>query len=242
MELAGSVALVTGAGRGLGRAFAGELLRQGAAKVYGGARDASSVTEPGVTPLELDITDADAVSTAAASCGDVNLLINNAGIMLAGAPSSSSLADARSQMEVNYFGTLAMSQAFAPVLAANGGGALVHMLSVLALVTNPQSSGYAASKAAEWSITNALRVELRSQGIQVVSVFSAYIDTDMAAAVEGPKVAPEEAARRTLEGIAAGEEEIFIDDISRFVKANLANDLEQIYPGIQQQYDAAAVR
>jgi NAD(P)-dependent dehydrogenase (short-subunit alcohol dehydrogenase family) len=242
MELEGSVALVTGAGRGLGRAFAGELVRHGAAKVYGGARDTSSITERGVTPVELDITDPYAVSRAAASCGDVNLLINNAGIMLAGPPSSSSIADARSQMEVNYFGTLAMCQAFAPVVAANGGGALVHMLSVLALITNPQSSGYAASKAAEWSITNALRVELRSQGTQVVSVFSAYIDTDMAATVDGPKVAPEEAARRTLEGIAAGEEEIFIDDISRFVKGSLGNDLEQIYPGIQQQYDTTALR
>src|SRR5579859_233293 len=237
MKLDGSIALVTGANRGLGREFARALMQSGAAKVYAGVRD-SSALEDGLIPVKLDVTDPVHVSDAAASCGDVNLLINNAGIMLDGLPTATTLEQARAQLEVNYLGTLAMSQAFAPVLAANGGGAVVNMLSVLSLVAMPQSASYAASKAAEWSITNALRVELRSQGTQVVGVFCAFIDTDMAAGVEAPKIPPVEVAARTLKGIVAGEEEILIDEISRGVKAQLANDLETIYPGIQQQHDA----
>jgi NAD(P)-dependent dehydrogenase (short-subunit alcohol dehydrogenase family) len=239
MQIAGSVALVTGANRGLGRAFARELVERGAAKTYAAARDPSAVTDPGLTPIALDVTDPESVSAAAAACTDVTLLINNAGILVEGLPVSSPLDDARLQLEVNYLGTLAMSQAFAPILVSNGGGALVNVLSVLSLVTNPRSSTYAASKAADWSITNALRVELRSHGTQVVGVFCAYIDTDMAAAVEAAKVAPAEVAARTLDGIVAGQEEIFVDTTSRYVKDNLARDLELIYPGIQQQHDAA---
>ena len=239
MKLDGSVAFVTGANRGLGQAFARALASTGAAKVYAGARDPAALRGSGLTPVKLDITDPVDVAAAAAKCGDVNLLINNAGVMFDGLPTASSLYHARAQLDVNYLGTLAMSQAFAPVLAENGGGALVNMLSVLSLIAMPQNASYAASKAAEWSITNALRVELRAQGTQVVGVFCAYIDTDMAATVQAPKIAPADVAARTLDGIAAGEEEIFIDDISRGVKAGLANDLEAIYPGIQQQHNAS---
>jgi NAD(P)-dependent dehydrogenase (short-subunit alcohol dehydrogenase family) len=238
MRVDGSVALVTGANRGLGLAFARALARSGAAKVYAGARNPSTLRVGGLVPVRLDVTDPGAVAAVAESCGDVNLLINNAGIMLEGLPTAGTLEQARAQLEVNYLGTLAMSQAFAPVLAANGGGALVNMLSVLSLITMPKLASYAASKSAAWSITNALRVGLRSQGTLVVGVFCAFIDTEMAAGVEAPKVAPDEVAERTLEGIGAGKEEIFIDELSRNVKAGLANDLEMIYPGIQHQHDA----
>jgi NAD(P)-dependent dehydrogenase (short-subunit alcohol dehydrogenase family) len=132
MQIGGSIALVTGANRGLGLAFTRELVRRGAATVYGAARRQDQVTEPGVTPVGLDITDQAEVVAAAARCADVSLLVNNAGVMNAstftGAPS---LEAARAEMETNYFGTLSMCRAFAPVLAANGGGAIVNMLSFL---------------------------------------------------------------------------------------------------------------
>ena len=147
MKIAGSVALVTGANRGLGQVYARELVSRGAAKVYGAARDPGAVTEPGVTPIALDITDAQRVSEVAAQCADVSLLVNNAGVMKAstftGAPS---LDAARLEMETNYFGTLSMCRAFAPVLAANGGGAIVNMLSVTSFYTNPFNSSYGASR------------------------------------------------------------------------------------------------
>ena len=165
MRIDGSVALVTGANRGLGRVLARELVSRGAARVYGAARDPDAVIEPGVTPVALDITDADRVAQVAQQCGDVSLLVNNAGVLnistFIGAPS---LDAARAEMEVNYFGTLSMCRAFAPVLAANGGGAIVNMLSVTSFYTNLIDASYGASKAAEWSLTNGVRLELHHQG------------------------------------------------------------------------------
>jgi NAD(P)-dependent dehydrogenase (short-subunit alcohol dehydrogenase family) len=164
MKIDGSVALVTGANRGLGRAYARELVKRGAAKVYGAARDPAAVTEPGVTPIALDITDAGGVAQVAAQCTDVSLLVNNAGVLkystFIGAPN---LDAARAEMEVNYFGTLSMCRAFAPVLAANGGGAIVNMLSVSSFYTNPLDASYGASKAAGWSLTNGVRLELTTR-------------------------------------------------------------------------------
>jgi NAD(P)-dependent dehydrogenase (short-subunit alcohol dehydrogenase family) len=137
MRIGGSVALITGANRGLGRAYARELVSRGAAKVYGAARQPDQVTEPGVTPAALDITDPGRVAEIAKQCADVSLLVNNAGVMRASTfTSSPSLDAARAEMETNYFGTLAMCRAFAPVLAANGGGAIVNMLSITSFYTN----------------------------------------------------------------------------------------------------------
>ena len=170
MKIDGSVALVTGANRGLGRAFAKELVSRGAAKVYAAARDPAAVTEPGVTPMALDITDPERVAQVAAQCTDVSLLVNNAGVLkystFTGAPN---LDAARLEMETNYFGTLSMCRAFAPVLAASGGGAIVNMLSVTSFYTNPFDASYGASKAAAWSLTNGVRLELHHQGTLVVA-------------------------------------------------------------------------
>jgi NAD(P)-dependent dehydrogenase (short-subunit alcohol dehydrogenase family) len=150
MQIKGSVALVTGANRGLGRAYAAELVSRGAAKVYGAARDPAAVTEPGVTPIALDITDPERVGQVAQDCADVSLLVNNAGVLkystFINAPN---LDAARAEMEVNYFGTLSMCRAFAPVLAVNGGGAIVNMLSVTSFYTNPLDASYGASKAGQ---------------------------------------------------------------------------------------------
>jgi NAD(P)-dependent dehydrogenase (short-subunit alcohol dehydrogenase family) len=138
MKIEGSVALVTGANRGLGQVYARELVRRGAAKVYGAARKPAAVTEPGVTPIGLDITDPEQVASVAGQCTDVSLLANNAGVLTYNNfISAADLSGARREMETNYFGTLSMCRAFAPVLAANGGGAIVNMLSVSRFYSNP---------------------------------------------------------------------------------------------------------
>jgi NAD(P)-dependent dehydrogenase (short-subunit alcohol dehydrogenase family) len=240
MKIHGSVALVTGANRGLGRAFAKELVSRGAAKVYGAARDPASVTEPGVLPVALDITDPDQVARVASQCHDVSLLVNNAGVLKYSTfLSAPDLAAARLEMETNYFGTLSMCRAFAPVLAANGGGAIVNMLSVTSFYTNPLDASYGASKAAAWSLTNGVRLELHHQGTLVVAVHASFIDTDMAALADVPKISPESVAAQAFDAVEAGQVEVLADERSRFVKASLSRDHELIYPPVEEFWDAA---
>jgi NAD(P)-dependent dehydrogenase (short-subunit alcohol dehydrogenase family) len=240
MKIAGSVALVTGANRGLGQAYARELVRRGAAKVYGAARKPAEVTEPGLTPIGLDITDPERVARVAQQCADVTLLVNNAGVLtynnFTGAPD---LSGARLEMETNYFGTLSMCRAFAPVLAANGGGAIVNMLSVTSFYTNPFNATYGASKAAGWSLTNGIRLELHHQGTLVVGVHAGFIDTDMAALVDLPKDSPESVAQQVCDGVEAGRVEVLCDERTRTVKAELSRDQELIYPPVQKFWDDA---
>lgn len=238
MQVSGSVALVTGANRGLGLVLTRELLRRGAKTVYAAARRPETVTEPGVMPIRLDVTDHDQMIAAAARCADVTLLVNNAGVLtnspLLGAPT---WEPAHQEMAVNYFGTLAMCRAFAPVLARNGGGALVNILSGASFFTNPAMGSYSASKAAAWALTNGVRVELRRQGTLVVAVHSGYMDTDMASGVDAPKVSPEQVAGLTLDAVEAGHEEVLADTRTRQIKAAVPNDLREIYPGIQRTWD-----
>ena len=240
MRIDGSVALVTGANRGLGRVFARELVSRGAARVYGAARHPDAVTEPGVTPVALDITDADRVAQVAQQCADVSLLVNNAGVLKYSAfISAPSLDAARAEMEVNYFGTLSMCRAFAPVLAANGGGAIVNMLSVTSFYTNLIDASYGASKAAEWSLTNGVRLELHRQGTLVVAVHASFIDTDMAALTNAPKDSPESVARQAFDAVEAGQVEVLADERTRTIKAQLSRDQELIYPPLQKFWDDA---
>jgi NAD(P)-dependent dehydrogenase (short-subunit alcohol dehydrogenase family) len=217
MNIEGSVALVTGANRGLGESLVRELLDQGAAKVYAGARDPAAVTVPGALALRLDVTDPASVAEAARIASDVTLVINNAGVELGGAALEASLDAARAEIEVNYLGTLAVARAFAPRL---GGGALVNVLSVLSWATLPIHATYAASKSAAWSITRALRTELPDTLVSGVHV--GYIDTGMTTAIDSPKHAPEDVARTILQGISDGDEEILVDELSRAVKATLS--------------------
>ena len=239
MDISGSVALVSGANRGLGRAFAAELARRGAAKVYGAARDPDSVTDPGLTPVALDITDAAQVAEVAAQCADVTLLVNNAGVMRASTfLDAPDLDAARMEMETNYFGTLRMCRAFAPVLAAAGGGAIVNMLSVTSFYSNPLDASYGASKAAEWSLTNGIRVELAHHGTLVVGVHAGFIDTDMAALVSAPKISPESVAQQVMDAVEAGQVEVLADERTRFIKASLPHDHELIYPPVVEFWNS----
>ena len=218
----------------------GELVARGAGKVYGAARNPAAVTEPGVLPIALDITDLDRVAQVAEQCADVTLLVNNAGVLkystFTGAPD---LAAARAEMETNYFGTLSMCRAFAPVLAANGGGAIVNMLSITSFYSNPFDASYGASKAAAWSLTNGIRLELHHQHTLVVAVHASFIDTDMAALTDAPKDTPESVARQALDAVEAGQIEVLADERTRTVKAELSRDHELIYPPIQQFWDTA---
>jgi NAD(P)-dependent dehydrogenase (short-subunit alcohol dehydrogenase family) len=243
VKIGGSVALVTGANRGLGRVFTRELVSRGAARVYGAARSPATVTEPGVTPIALDIADPQAVAEVAQVCADVSLLVNNAGVMKA-SPfiTAPSLDAARLEMETNYFGTLSMCRAFAPVLAANGGGAIVNMLSVTSFFTYPLNPSYGASKAAEWSLTNGIRMELSSQGTLVVAVHASFIDTDMAAGIDASKVSPESVALQALDAIETGEVEVLADERTRTIKASVPRDQELIYAPLVKQFFGAPAK
>lgn len=232
------MALVTGAGRGLGRELAGELARRGARTVYGAARNPDDVTDPGIVPVRLDITDPGAVTLVARQCPDVTLLVNNAGVLTNSALIGAAAMDgARLELETNYLGTLRMCRAFAPVLAAGGGGALVNILSVVSFFTNPVNGSYSASKAAEWAMTNGVRVELAGQGTLVVAVHAGFIDTDMSANVDLPKISPVEVARQVADAVEAGQIEVLADERTRRIKASLSRDHELIYPDVQARWD-----
>lgn len=225
MKIRDSVAFVTGANRGIGLEFARELVAAGARKVYAAARDPDSIELDGVERVRLDVTKPEAIAAAAKRSADVNLLINNAGIALwKGFLAPDSVSAARSEMETNYFGPLELSRAFAPILAKNGGGAIINMLSVVSWVSVPSGGTYSASKAAAWSLTNWLRTDLKRQGTQVLGVHVGPVDTDMASQLTFPKVKPVEVVRQALAALEAGRPEVLVDDWTRQVKAGLSAD------------------
>ncbi|KPF43324.1 short-chain dehydrogenase [beta proteobacterium AAP121] len=222
MNIENSVVLVTGANRGIGLAFARELLARGARKVYAAARDPATVTLPGVQALKLDVTHPEEVAAAAQAAADVTIVINNAGIAQTGgflAPDSEAVA--RRLFETNFFGVLIVSKAFAPVLKANGGGALVNVLSVAAWVNGGELAAYSASKSAAWSLTNALRQELAGQKTQVLGLHMAYVDTDLTRGFDVPKTSAEEIVQRALDGLAAGADEVLADALTQQVRQGL---------------------
>ena len=240
MRIEGATALVTGANRGIGRAFAEDLLERGAAKVYAGVRDVGTVTDSRLTPIQLDVTDAARVAAVAAELTDVDLVVNNAGTGLPALPLAASLDDARFELELNYLALVSMTEAFAPVLAANGGGAFVNMLSIVSFVGFPNLSTYSASKAAAWSYSNSARVQLKTEGTELVGVHVGFVDTDLIASFDVPKIAPREVAVAAFDGLEAGAPEVLVDERTREVKAGLGDDQNLIYPGIAEDFAAAA--
>lgn len=225
MNIKNSIAFVTGANRGLGLAYAQELLARGASKVYAGMRNTDGVDIPGVVPVRLDVTDAASVQAAVALCADTTLLVNNAGIaqLLTGALDANLIDQARTIFETNYYGVVRVSQAFAPVLRANGGGAIVNVLSDAVWIARPFLSAYSASKSAAWSFTNALRIDLREQGTLVQGVHVGFMDTDMTAGFDMEKTSPRDVASQSLQGVEGGVEEVIADAFTASAKASLSN-------------------
>jgi NAD(P)-dependent dehydrogenase (short-subunit alcohol dehydrogenase family) len=216
-------ALVTGANRGLGKRFAAQLVERGA-KVYAAARRPETIDLPGVVPIQLDITDPDSVARAASLAGDVNVLINNAGVSTRSTLLTGPIEDVRLEMETHYFGTLSVTRAFAPIIEANGGGSILNVLSVLSWWHAPSSGAYSAAKAAAWAMTDAVRQELAPRGVHVAALHVGYMDTDMADfAPADQKTDPSVVAKLALDGLFAGEPEILADDTTRAVKAQLSS-------------------
>ena len=228
MDINGKTALVTGANRGLGRQLAAQLRDRGAV-VYAAARNPATVDLPGVTPVALDVTDPASIAAAALATSGVAILINNAGSSTGASLLTGDLADVRLEMDTHFFGTLAVTRAFAPQLAAHERSAVLNVLSVLSWLSFPDSGAYCAAKSAQWSLTNALRQELAPQGTRVSSLHVGYMDTDMTRSVDAPKSDPAAIARLALDGIEAGDAEIIADEISKQVLAGLSGGVAALY-------------
>jgi NAD(P)-dependent dehydrogenase (short-subunit alcohol dehydrogenase family) len=236
MNIQDSTVLVTGANRGIGKAFADALLDRGAAKVYAAVRDVTTVTDPRVVPIQLDVTDPDRVAVVARELDDVQVVVNNAGILHVNLPLRASIDTARAELETNYLSLVSMTRAFAPVLERNGGGAFVNVLSAFSWVAIPLVTTYSASKAAGWSYTNAARIELKPQGTHVVAVHAGPVDTDMAAGFDMEKIPAATVAESALDALEAGEPEALSDDYSRGVKAALSDDQRTLYPQVEREF------
>lgn len=231
LDLSSQTALVTGANRGFGRALAAGLLARGAT-VYAAARRPESIDLPGARPLALDVTDPASVEAAVERAGDVTVLVNNAGVATGVSLLTGDLAEVHREFDTNVFGTLAVIRAFVPVIEANGGGAVLNVLSVLSWLNLPHLGAYSATKSAAWSLTNEVRQELAPRGIRVSALHVGYMDTDMAAGVDDSKSDPVTVAELTLDGLAAGAAEIVADDLSKQVQAGLAGGVAALYPDV----------
>jgi NAD(P)-dependent dehydrogenase (short-subunit alcohol dehydrogenase family) len=238
MKIAGCRAFVTGANRGLGKAYAEALLAAGAAKVYAGARNIATITDSRLTAIKLDVTSTEDIAAAVALCGDVDLLINNAGAMLMTSMLAPGSDDAmRREMEVNVFGMQAMIRGFAPALARNGGGAIVNMLSVVSWFVPPFNATYAASKHAALAVSEGARIELKAQHTHVVGVYAGFIDTDMVAAIDQPKTAPRQVAERTLAGVESGLDHVLADDRAEEIWAATRTAPAALAASMQKAWD-----
>jgi NAD(P)-dependent dehydrogenase (short-subunit alcohol dehydrogenase family) len=225
-SLAGQTVLVTGANRGMGRAYIEQLLDRGVAKVYAAARDPQQigVTDPRVIPLQLDVTDAASVATAGAAAADVSVLINNAGISRATSVLNPDTSNLRAELETNLFGPLALASTFADRIAEKS-GAIVNVASVLAWM--PIGASYGVSKAAMWYATDSMRTELAPRGVQVVGVYVGLVDTDMAKFADYPKSDPADVIRQVLDGIESGADEVLADAMTREVRAQLGKPIHE---------------
>jgi NAD(P)-dependent dehydrogenase (short-subunit alcohol dehydrogenase family) len=228
MKIQGSVAVVTGASRGLGHHLAEEFVHRGAAKVYAAARNPEQVTSAGVIPLQLDVNDPQSVAAAAAAASDVTLLVNNAGNYNTATLLDGAMDDIRALMETHYFGTLSVTRAFAPLLVANAPGAILNIASVLSWLHPASTGAYCAAKAALWAQTDSVREELASHDVTVTALHVGYMDTDMVSDLGAPKNDPGLIAAAALDGVAAGAYEVLADDLTRQIRASLGHDLAHL--------------
>lgn len=223
MNLAGATVFITGANRGIGLAFARHALARGAKKVYAAARDPASVTLAGVVAVKLDVTNEAEVAAAAALAGDATIVINNAGLATPrNFLAADSVAETRRQLETNFFGPLFVSRAFAPVLARNGGGAIVNVLSIVSFINSPLLGIYSTTKSAAWGLTNALRNDLRAQHTQVLAMHMGYVDTDLTKGFDVEKMTPDFAVERAYASLEAGQDEVLVDERTQMVHDNLS--------------------
>jgi NAD(P)-dependent dehydrogenase (short-subunit alcohol dehydrogenase family) len=231
MDITDQIALVTGANRGIGRQFVLELLERGVGRVYAAARRPETIEfdDPRVVPIRLDLTDHASVVAAAGTATDVTILVDNAGIATGAALVTGDLVDARREMDTHFWGTLDVIREFAPVLKANGGGAIINILSALSWFAALGSSAYSAAKAAEWNMTNAVRLELADQGTLVQGVLLGAADTDITADYDGPKIDPRDVPRKALDGLVQGDIEVIVDDWTAMVKGSLGGDPAAFY-------------
>lgn len=229
MNITGSIAFVTGANRGLGLEFVRQLLARGAQKVYAGSRNMVAIDLPGVIPIQLDVTDPASIAAAAERCGDTTLLVNNAGIarVMQTTLDESMIDQSREIFETNFYGLIRVTQGFAPILRAHGGGAVINVLSDTTWIARPLLAAYSASKSAAWSYTNAARVELRAQGTQVLALHVGFLDTDMTKGFDMTKTSPRDAAQRTLAALEGGLEEIIADAGTERLRKSLSGDTPQ---------------
>ena len=230
-QLADSVVLVTGANGGLGTEFVGQALKRGATRVYATARNPREWEDSRVVPLRLDVTDPASIMNAAAAAADTTVVINNAGVSGGESLLTMPFDQLRVVYEANVFGPIAVARAFAPVLAENGGGALVDIHSALSWLAIP--GAYSGTKAALWSVTNTLRLELAGQGTQVVGAHLGYTDTPMTAGKDVDKADPRDIVAAIYDGLEAGESEVLADDTSRWLKSQLSEPLTALYPGVK---------
>ncbi|MDW8803271.1 SDR family oxidoreductase [Streptomyces scabiei] len=231
-SLDGAVVLVTGANGGIGTHFVHDALARGAAKVYATARSPRTWEDERIVPLTLDVTDPASIDAAVTAAADVTVLINNAG---ANPPSASLLdvteADIRANMETNFFGPVFLARAFAPILTAKPASILVDVHSVASWYAF--GGTYSASKAALWSATNSLRIELAPKGVHVTGVHMGYVDTPMAAHADGPKMLPAQLVTTVYDAVEAGEYEVLADELTAQVKAALSGPVEALYPDLR---------
>jgi NAD(P)-dependent dehydrogenase (short-subunit alcohol dehydrogenase family) len=230
-QLADSVVLVTGANGGLGTEFVGQALKRGATRVYATARNPREWEDSRVVPLRLDVTDPASIMNAAAAAADTTVVINNAGVSGGESLLTMPFDQLRVVYEANVFGPIAVARAFAPVLAENGGGALVDIHSALSWLAIP--GAYSGTQAALWSVTNTLRLELAGQGTQVVGAHLGYTDTPMTAGKDVDKADPRDIVAAIYDGLEAGESEVLADDTSRWLKSQLSEPLTALYPGVK---------
>jgi NAD(P)-dependent dehydrogenase (short-subunit alcohol dehydrogenase family) len=233
MQIQNATALVTGANRGIGRAYVEALVKAGAKRIYATARQVEALQEvvaiapDRIIPLTLDITNEAQVQQVAGLAQDINLLINNAGVAsVGGLFDADAWGVAQAQMDTNYFGTLRMVYAFTPILQRNGGGTIVNLLSIVSVVNIPNVASYSASKAALYSATQAMRAKLAGQNIQVIGVYPGPIDTDMSSHLEIDKTSPIIVAEKTLAAIVSGTEDVYPDPMAVEVFKNLSEPLK----------------